>query len=287
MPFFLTHIKPFPRFPNKLIAGLVNYELMMDWLEERRQEGRPKKEEIQLQQKVPIPDSPMKQAKTIEQPARREAQRERTNEEDRAVSALSRALGRQKVELEKLSQVMRSKDHYGNDQLSGQQVSASLRAVGLTVERSAMTTWLRTADTIGKGIYSIPGLLDILGNAVKRARGEDGRQNKERGSREERSEGLVAAPLTNNNTREEDLSWHRLLDLNSSLPKVTLGTNIFDGLTLFRCMDEVRMGDSSLETLLDCEQQWNKAINSNKVRLARYNHFLLNAIILCTFKIAS
>ena len=83
-----------------------------------------------------------------------------------------------------------------------------------------MTTWLRTADTIGKGIYSIPALLDILGSAVKRARGEDGRQNKERGNREERSESLVAAPLTNNNTREEDLSWQRLLDLNSSLPKV-------------------------------------------------------------------
>ena len=220
MTWSMAAITPFPRFPNKLIAGLVNYELMMDWLEERRQEGRPKREEIQLKQKVPLPDSPTKQAKKVVQPSQREAQRERTSEEDRAVSALSRALGRQKVELEKLSQVMRSKDHYGNDQLSGQQVSASLRAVGLTVERSAMTTWLRTADTIGKGIYSIPALLDILGSAVKRARGEDGRQNKERGNREERSESLVAAPLTNNNTREEDLSWQRLLDLNSSLPKV-------------------------------------------------------------------
>ena len=78
---------------------------------------------------------------------------------------------RQKVELERLGQVMRSKDHYGNDQLSGQQVSASLRAVGLTVERSAFASWLRSADTIGKGIYSIPGLLEVMAQAVKRAKG--------------------------------------------------------------------------------------------------------------------
>ena len=68
---------------------------------------------------------------------------------------------RQKVELDKLGQVMRSKDHYGNDQLSGQQVSASLRAVGLTVERSAFASWLRSCDTIGKGIYSIPGAIEV------------------------------------------------------------------------------------------------------------------------------
>ena len=120
---------------------------------------------------------------------------------------------------------MRSKDHYGNDQLSGQQVSASLRAVGLTVERSAFASWLRSADTIGKGIYSIPGLLEVMAQAVKRAKGEEGRQSRdtripEVQERRDKAQALVAAPLTNANTKEEDMSWQQLLDLNSSLPRV-------------------------------------------------------------------
>ena len=132
-------------------------------------------------------------------------------------------LFRQKVELERLGQVMRSKDHYGNDQLSGQQVSASLRAVGLTVERSAFASWLRSADTIGKGIYSIPGLLEVMAQAVKRAKGEESRPTRDKRIpevHERRDKALVAAPLTNANTKEEDMSWQQLLDLNSSLPRV-------------------------------------------------------------------
>ena len=124
--------------------------------------------------------------------------------------------------------MMRSKDHYGNDQLSGQQVSASLRAVGLTVERSAFASWLRSADTIGKGIYSIPGLLEVMAQAVKRAKGEEGGSRPTRDKRipevhheMRRDKALVAAPLTNaNTTKEEDMSWQQLLDLNSSLPRV-------------------------------------------------------------------
>ena len=120
---------------------------------------------------------------------------------------------------------MRSKDHYGNDQLSGQQVSASLRAVGLTVERSAFASWLRSADTIGKGIYSIPGLLEVMAQAVKRAKGEEGRHSRDKRipevqDRRDKAQALVAAPLTNANTKEEDMSWQQLLDLNSSLPRV-------------------------------------------------------------------
>ena len=121
--------------------------------------------------------------------------------------------------------MMRSKDHYGNDQLSGQQVSASLRAVGLTVERSAFASWLRSADTIGKGIYSIPGLLEVMAQAVKRAKGEEGRPTRDKRipevqERRDKAQALVAAPLTNANTKEEDMSWQQLLDLNSSLPRV-------------------------------------------------------------------
>ena len=102
---------------------------------------------------------------------RPEVRKERTAEEELAITELARALGRQKVDQEKLSEMLRSKDHYGNDQLSGQQISASLRAVGLTVERAALGAWLRTADTIGRGIYSIPELLSSLGAALRRREG--------------------------------------------------------------------------------------------------------------------
>ena len=154
---------------------------------------------------------------------------------------------RQKVELDKLGQVMRSKDHYGNDQLSGQQVSASLRAVGLTVERSAFASWLRSCDTIGKGIYSIPGaievqkhdeikvkyinsnpsnpgLLEIMAHAVKRSTGGESRSTRDKripDIHERADQALVAAPLTKRTiAKEEDLSWQQLLDLNSTLPRV-------------------------------------------------------------------
>ena len=53
---------------------------------------------------------------------------------------------------------MRSKDHYGNDQLSGQQVQDSLRRLGIKIDKSVLTKWMKAADMIGRGIYSIPGM---------------------------------------------------------------------------------------------------------------------------------
>jgi len=210
------------KFPNPQIAGYVNYELLLDWLEQRRLEARPTKENVVVDQRLPFSSPPAKQSRGS-QPTKREPKKAMTGEQELAVLELARTLGRQKVELERLGQVMRSKDHYGNDQLSGQQVSASLRAVGLTVERSAFASWLRSADTIGKGIYSIPGLLEVMSQAVKRAKGEEGRPARDKRIpevHERRDKALVAAPLTNANTKEEDLSWQQLLDLNSSLPRV-------------------------------------------------------------------
>lgn len=213
------------KFPNPQIAGYVNYELLLDWLEQRRLEARPTKENVVMDQRLPFSSPPAKQSRAS-QPTKREPKKEMTGEQELAVLELARTLGRQKVELERLGQVMRSKDHYGNDQLSGQQVSASLRAVGLTVERSAFASWLRSADTIGKGIYSIPGLLEVMAQAVKRAKGEEGgrlTRDKRIPDVQEmrRDKALVAAPLTNaKTTKEEDMSWQQLLDLNSSLPRV-------------------------------------------------------------------
>jgi len=211
------------KFPNPQIAGYVNYEKLLEWLEQRRVEARPKKENVVADQRPPFSSPPAKQSRPS-QPAKKEAQRELTGEEELAVLELARTLGRQKVELDKLGQVMRSKDHYGNDQLSGQQVSASLRAVGLTVERSAFASWLRSCDTIGKGIYSIPGLLEIMAHAVKRSLGGESKSTRDKkipDIHERADQALVAAPLTKRTiAKEEDLSWQQLLDLNSTLPRV-------------------------------------------------------------------
>ena len=72
--------------------------------------------------------------------------------------------------MEKLGSIMRSKDHYGNEQLSRQQLVVSLRVADITLDREMVSTWMKAADIVGKGIYSIPVLLDILGEAAQAAR---------------------------------------------------------------------------------------------------------------------
>ena len=91
--------------------------------------------------------------------------------ESSLIHELSLCLGKQGVDMNKLASMMRSKDHYGNDQLSGQQVGVSLRVVGITLDRGMMTRWMKAADIIGKGIYSIPVLIDIMDKADKKAKG--------------------------------------------------------------------------------------------------------------------
>ena len=63
--------------------------------------------------------------------------------------------------MDKLGSIMRSKDHYRNEQLSGQQIEVSLRAADITHDREMVMRWMRAADVVGRGIYSIPVLLDI------------------------------------------------------------------------------------------------------------------------------
>ena len=62
---------------------------------------------------------------------------------------------------------MRGKDHYGNDQLSRQQVAASLRVVGVTLHRPIKTRWMKAADIIGKAIYLIPALIETMERAAE------------------------------------------------------------------------------------------------------------------------
>ena len=107
---------------------------------------------------------------------------------------------------------MRGKDHYGNDQLSRQQVAASLRVAGVTLHRPIKTRWMKAADIIGKGIYSIPVLIEMIEKAAAAkgdTHGKTGIHN-------------VASRINKDHpskpVEDEDSSWKSLLELNSSLP---------------------------------------------------------------------
>ena len=117
---------------------------------------------------------------------------------------LSLCLEKQRVDIDNLASIMRGKDHYGNDQLSGQQVTASLRVAGITLDRPIKATWMKAADTIGKGIYSIPVLIETMEMAAL-AKGRTHASNTNKGNPPETAE-------------DEDSSWKSLLELNSSLP---------------------------------------------------------------------
>ena len=109
---------------------------------------------------------------------------------------------------------MRSKDHYGNDQLSGQQVGTSLRVVGIILDRAIKARWMKAADIIGKGIYSIPILLDTLDKAAKEAKAGRFPQTdfKNKVSTMNEDPQLESG-------HDQDSSWKSILDLNSSLPR--------------------------------------------------------------------
>ena len=132
------------------------------------------------------------------------------------IHELSLCLGKQGVDMNKLASIMRSKDHYGNDQLSGQQVGVSLRVMGITLDRGIMTRWMKAADIIGKGIYSIPVLIDIMEKADKKAKGGG---ISEAETKKESSITVDDPPADSDDDLDSDSRWKNLLDLNSSLPK--------------------------------------------------------------------
>ena len=76
-------------------------------------------------------------------------------------------------------------------QLSAQQVVSSLRSVGVSLDKAVFGRWLKAADTIGRGIYSVPVLLDtmerarpvFLDNRVNSGSGENDRAEAGQGSR--------------------------------------------------------------------------------------------------------
>ena len=102
---------------------------------------------------------------------------------------------------------MRSKDHYGNDTLSGQQVQDSLRQAGVKLDRAAVSRWMRAADIIGRGIYSIPVLLDLITRAA-RAEVRQSVQSDLGPSRQGTPDG-----------GDQDHTWRQILDINAGLPR--------------------------------------------------------------------
>ena len=126
---------------------------------------------------------------------------------------LSLCLENKMVDVDKLGSMMRGKDHYGNDQLSKQQVNACLRVAGISLERTIKERWMKAGDIIEKGIYSIPVLIEILDKAValnKQEKDTKSWDNKEDYNNNGKEERLTAA---------DDEEWKVLLSLNSSLPR--------------------------------------------------------------------
>ena len=107
---------------------------------------------------------------------------------------------------------MRSKDHYGNDQLSGQQVQDSLRQAGVKLDRGLVSRMMRAADIIGRGIYSIPALVDLVTRAA-RAEVRDSAH-----ARRHRSD-LGPSRLGTPDAGDPDHTWRQILDINTGLPR--------------------------------------------------------------------
>ena len=218
------------KFEVRQFGDLVNYEDLLKYLHAKREEGKKKVESWPHVQdyfeRKPVRNGTVTVRKgrvdasrpsvggSVTPPRKLMRSRSWTEEKESSlVEDMSRALDNSSVEMERLAEVMRSKDHYGNDQLSGQQVQDSLRQVGLKLDKSLVSRWMKSADMIGRGIYSIPVLLDILKlatmNTTGKLRSEDN-----------------AMDVNNNNNKNyhfnnnRDTTWRNILDLNSSLPKV-------------------------------------------------------------------
>ena len=134
--------------------------------------------------------------------------------ESSLIHALSLCLEKQRVDLDKLGSIMRSKDHYGNEQLSRQQIVVSLRAAEITLDREMVSSWMKAADIVGKGIYSIPVLLDIFGKADQATKSEGYLEKKK--EKATTNKDRQTEPLHED---DSESNWERLLDLNSSLPR--------------------------------------------------------------------
>ena len=218
------------KFESKQFADLVNYEDLLQYFHEKREEGRKKKETWPHIQdyfdKKPARNGTVTVRKgrgdggrpSVTPPRKLVRSQSWTEEKESSlVTDLSRALEGTAVEVERLAEVMRRKDHYGNDQLSGQQVQDSLRSLSLRLDKSLVNRWMKAADMIGRGIYSIPVLLDILKLAINNNNSTTSKDKLRNDRSHHKSQDFNN---NNNNSNYSDTTWRNILDLNQSLPKV-------------------------------------------------------------------
>ena len=240
----LDHL--YRKFEARQYGDLVNYEDLLQYLHSKREEGRKKKESWPHIQdyfdKKPVRKGTVTVRKgrvdasrpsvggSVTPPRKLMRSRSWTEEkEDSLVQEMSRALDRSSVEVERLAEVMRSKDHYGNDQLSGQQVQDSLRQVGLKLDKAVVSRWMKSADMIGRGIYSIPVMLDILRLASTNAsQGERETGKQKSDNSRNRSDNSRQKSQDFNNNNDTDTTWRNILDLTPSLPKVKASRHSLD-----------------------------------------------------------
>ena len=220
------------RFEDKKFGGLVNYEDLMRYLQEQKHSANKSTSDKkhleeyfkEPQQKPRDATVTIRKGRTEPRPGSKKKNRKRSSSwtderESSLVTDLASALGDQWRLVERLGEVMRSKDHYGNDQLSGQQIQDSLRQTGLRLGRGVVTQWMKSADIIGKGIFSIPVMLETLTKAARIAEnGEDTKQ----GSRRHNSDLSRSSGNLNHHQHHyhpQDDTWKHILDLNSSIPR--------------------------------------------------------------------
>jgi len=165
------------RFRDLKFVGSTNYEHVMKFLEDRRLEKQGISERQGSQEQEENADvvyhTVQPTRKTSRPPERKRSvgrSRNWTERDDaRLMADLSRSVGNQIIDMDRLAMVMREKDHYGNEQVSSQQAWASLSTCLIVLEKPVFNRWLQSADMAGRGIYSIPVLLDALETAISTA----------------------------------------------------------------------------------------------------------------------
>lgn len=219
------------KFEDKNFNGLVNYEDMMQYLQNKKHVANKNSKSLQEYFEVDQPlQQPRDQTVTLRKgrtstrqtsaykPKKRSKSWTEEKEND-LITDLAQALGDQFRQVERLAEVMRGKDHYGNDQLSGQQIQDSLRQVGIRIDKTVLNKWIKSADMIGKGIFSIPVLLETMTNAARVA--ENGQLSNQSGKMARRHKSDISKSSGNLNQRSQpqDDTWKHILDLNAYIPK--------------------------------------------------------------------
>ena len=113
------------------------------------------------------------------------------------------------INVDQLATIMRSKDQYGNNKLTKQQVEDSMTEADIILDIEITERWMKSSKINGKRFYSIPALLQIVKKAIKKIDSEV--HNKEVSSlqNESSSESFSLDP---------DSCWMTILELNSNLP---------------------------------------------------------------------